>query len=1080
MPTLYNQYIYRDGAWRQTGTSSDSVTYQLSLSEDTLTLTGSDGSTSSVSISGGGNEDIFVANYNVTSNADVLSAYNEGKIIFAIYNHVVYGLSSYTVGTDNPTNIFRFYAPDTGLKAKEVLCQLQNGTTTVWQNSLVTSSIGNINSNGDITTTTTIASGDRLVINDESASQLDNSSITFGTNSAQYLANNGTWQNIPTAPVTSVNSKTGAVNLTASDVGALPDDTEIPEKTSDLTNDSNFVSDANYVHTDNNFTDTLEAKLNGIAEGATVDDHKWNDVSLTKQISSYSGDGVYVPYIRTSTPTKPSNWVSAQFYPVSNSPTSNNIAKYDSSSMLSSTTPTAGDSSTKVATTAFVSDAVGTAISGVNSFEYEVVQSLPTTNIKDHTIYLVAKTGSTGDVYDEYLYINNAWEHIGSTDVDLSGYVPTTRKVNNKALSSDITLTASDVGALPDSTVIPAQTAKIWTGTCGTTNGTAAKVVTLDDATGFSLNDNTIIAVRFTYPDSRENYTTDTNITLNVNNTQDKIVYVLEGDSALNQLSKIIQWGGQDIVFFKYKYSHSGWVFMGSSRSTYTTYDLASKAVPNTRTVNGKALSSNITLTASDVGATDEKVKQIPLNGMNSGKGVLFSSGTGGDQITSTVYTSNKLMWNDYSTPSLTIYNSDRTKQGNLSYSHLYLGDNQSSYRSYLSTTTLTANRQHILPDKGGTVALTSDIPSATTTTPAMDGTAAVGTETTFAKGDHVHPSDTSKVSKSGDTMTGKLTLDGNNTGLIFKYSENSSATFDSSGFNGTADYNTPRLNFTSLKPNSADSSEHNVILRGIANPIEGNEAANKQYVDNKVSALIPSQTSNNGKFLTTNGTSMSWATVDALPSQTGNSGKFLTTNGTTASWETPQRLYMNSTDYEALIEVCNGDDWFGQINFRNKTTDKRSQIYYSDNTISLATDNINLYGSINASNHQINNVSAPTANTDAANKQYVDNSITTKQDKYTITTATISASGWSNAVYSALQTTYPAASYDIEVELNGDLVTSEQKDAWSAAQIVGSATGNTIKALGDVPAVDIPVIVKATPTTDTYMADVESLLASI
>lgn len=37
-------------------------------------------------------------------------------------------------------------------------------------------------------------------------------------------------------------------------------------------------------------------------------------------------------------------------------------------------------------------------------------------------------------------------------------------------------------------------------------------------------------------------------------------------------------------------------------------------------------------------------------------------------------------------------------------------------------------------------------VPSATTTTPKMDGTAAVGTETKWAKGDHVHPSDTSRV----------------------------------------------------------------------------------------------------------------------------------------------------------------------------------------------------------------------------------------------------------------------------------------------------------------------------------------------
>ena len=37
----------------------------------------------------------------------------------------------------------------------------------------------------------------------------------------------------------------------------------------------------------------------------------------------------------------------------------------------------------------------------------------------------------------------------------LSGKVPTSRKINNKSLTADITLTASDVGALPDSTVIP-------------------------------------------------------------------------------------------------------------------------------------------------------------------------------------------------------------------------------------------------------------------------------------------------------------------------------------------------------------------------------------------------------------------------------------------------------------------------------------------------------------------------------------------------------------------------------------------------------------------------------------------------
>jgi len=48
---------------------------------------------------------------------------------------------------------------------------------------------------------------------------------------------------------------------------------------------------------------------------------------------------------------------------------------------------------------------------------------------------------------------------------------------------------------------------------------------------------------------------------------------------------------------------------------------------------------------------------------------------------------------------------------------------------------------------------------------------------------------------------------------------------------------------------------------------------------------VVPSQTGNSGKYLTTDGTTSSWGAVDALPSQTSNSGKFLTTNGTTASW---------------------------------------------------------------------------------------------------------------------------------------------------------------------------------------------------
>ena len=49
--------------------------------------------------------------------------------------------------------------------------------------------------------------------------------------------------------------------------------------------------------------------------------------------------------------------------------------------------------------------------------------------------------------------------------------------------------------------------------------------------------------------------------------------------------------------------------------------------------------------------------------------------------------------------------------------------------------------------------------------------------------------------------------------------------------------------------------------------------------------SYVADQTGNSGKYLTTNGTAVSWATVDALPNQAGNSGRYLTTDGTAATW---------------------------------------------------------------------------------------------------------------------------------------------------------------------------------------------------
>ena len=77
-------------------------------------------------------------------------------------------------------------------------------------------------------------------------SVLDNTTASFTTEEKTKLAGIETGAEANT--VDSVNGKTGAVNLSANDVGALPATTEIPTKTSDLQNDSGYIT--GYTETD--------------------------------------------------------------------------------------------------------------------------------------------------------------------------------------------------------------------------------------------------------------------------------------------------------------------------------------------------------------------------------------------------------------------------------------------------------------------------------------------------------------------------------------------------------------------------------------------------------------------------------------------------------------------------------------------------------------------------------------------------------------------------------------------------------------------------------------------------------------
>lgn len=88
-------------------------------------------------------------------------------------------------------------------------------------------------------------------------------------------------------------------------------------------------------------------------------------------------------------------------------------------------TPAAGDNSTKIATTAYVTGAVSSALGEVTGLSYQIVASLPGTGVAG-VIYLVSHGGTAPEVYDEFIWVNSAFEKIGTTAVDLSGYVQTT------------------------------------------------------------------------------------------------------------------------------------------------------------------------------------------------------------------------------------------------------------------------------------------------------------------------------------------------------------------------------------------------------------------------------------------------------------------------------------------------------------------------------------------------------------------------------------------------------------------------------------------------------------------------------
>ena len=106
-------------------------------------------------------------------------------------------------------------------------------------------------------------------------------------------------------------------------------------------------------------------------------------------------------------------------------------------------------------TAAEIADIESDIINQIDTLKKQIVQTLPVSDIDPNTIYLVPKqSASQGDIYDEWLYINNAWEHIGSTQVDLTDYYNKTQTDTLLAAKQDNLVSGTNIKTINNQSVL--------------------------------------------------------------------------------------------------------------------------------------------------------------------------------------------------------------------------------------------------------------------------------------------------------------------------------------------------------------------------------------------------------------------------------------------------------------------------------------------------------------------------------------------------------------------------------------------------------------------------------------------------
>lgn len=192
----------------------------------------------------------------------------------------------------------------------------------------------------------------------------------------------------------------------------------------------------------NDYTTEEKIKLTGIAEGAnrTIVDDKISTTStnpiqnkiitaeLNKKVNAVSGKGLSTNDYTTAEKTKLTSIAAGAQVNIIESIKVNGTAQTVTDKAINITVPTNTNQLTNGAgfqNASQVSSAINKALEGITTIDYQVVTALPETGTKG-TIYLKSNGGTSPNIYDEYIWITDKFEKIGTTEVDLTNYWNTT------------------------------------------------------------------------------------------------------------------------------------------------------------------------------------------------------------------------------------------------------------------------------------------------------------------------------------------------------------------------------------------------------------------------------------------------------------------------------------------------------------------------------------------------------------------------------------------------------------------------------------------------------------------------------